>query len=193
MLHVPQVCHAHPAKNFPIPLNSDRCDVVEGLPVTLLNLEGLASLFANLTGKKFELGDLANVCCEVDAIGRKFFPLLFTGIRAKRSLCRPKSRPIARSVSKTCGLQGAAPGKTLRGCRSAAGARGQREETCSKGTGRKENRADQRAIKAEMLGPWSGGAREVRQRWQLQCSSGHRARERGRQTSLHRADCRSSG
>ena len=76
MLHVSLVLHVHPAKCFVIPLNFDRCDVVDGLPVTLMNVDGLASLFANFTGKKFGLGDLdvANVSCEVNMIGRSCPP-----------------------------------------------------------------------------------------------------------------------
>ena len=51
-------------------------NVVEGLSMTLMNVDGLGSPVTNVTGKKFELGDLdvANVSCEVKVIGRSCPP-----------------------------------------------------------------------------------------------------------------------
>ena len=51
--------------------SADRCGVVDGLPMTLMNVDVKASLFANFIGKKFVVADLdvANVSCAINVSG----------------------------------------------------------------------------------------------------------------------------
>ena len=113
-------------------------------------------------------------------------------------------------MSKACGLQGAVQRTTLRGCRSAAEVfhrhwlyrppRGREKRLAAKArAAAKESRADQQAVKAEILGPReeAGAALERRRAKSLTkvaVSALQRPpSSRARTTSLHRADCRSSG